>query len=118
MQLIKFNHTTLAEIDTITLSLVNSESLIVSNYLDITSLSRKNNQTLTFTIESASAQVPFLKNESFALSLRDKVDLSATGPFDPTLTFEDKDNGQYDYKDSLPYRPRNLIQGFTELKRD
>jgi len=116
MKLIKLNRNTLTLIDTIQLIMSNSMSFTISDYLDLIYLSRKDSQTLSFTIEPVQAQVPYIKNESFVLVVREKVDLSATQPYDQTLAFEDKDTGKHDYINSYPYQPRNIIQGFTELK--
>lgn len=116
MKLAKINHNTLSLIDTIELTMSHAVSFTISDYLDITSLSRKDSQVLNFTITPTTSQIPFIKNESFVTVAREKVDLSSVKQYDKILANEDRDTGQHNYKDSYPYRPRNLIDGFVELK--
>lgn len=115
MQTIKLNKNSLSLIDLINVSVNESDAFIVDNSLD--SL-RQDNFVLSFIISPAIKQIPFLKPEEFAVTIREKVDLTAVGPYEKTLVDENKDKGQHNYKDKVPYRPRSLTEGFIELKSD
>lgn len=113
MQAIKLNKSSLSLIDSITLSVNESDAFAICNTLDS---SLNDSFTLNFSISPATKQIPFLKPEEFAVVIREKVDLTAVGPYEKTLVDENKDKGQHNYKDKVPYRPRSLTEGFIELK--
>ena len=113
MQLLKFNKNTFALIDSVSLSMTESEAMTISDYLDSY---RNDSCDLPFSIKTSSKQIPFLNEEDFAISVRERVDLTATGPYERTIADENKDIGQHNYKNKSPYRPRALTEGFIELK--
>lgn len=113
MKLLKISQS-LPSIDIKTLSLTESFGMTISSYLDSVLYS---SSELPFSISVSNKQIPFILEEEYALSVRNKVDLSATGPDVVTLTEEGKDTGSHNYKDRSPYRPRVLTEGFIEIKK-
>ncbi len=113
MQAIKLKKSDLTLIDSIDLSITESDAFVVTSFLDSTN---SDNYILQFSVTPATKQIPYIKTEEFAITIREKVDLTAVGPYEKTLVDQGKDKGQHNYKDKSPYRPRSLTEGFKELK--
>ena len=113
MQISKLKKSDLSYITSIHLTMSDALAMAISDYMDSI---RTDEMTLSFLITPTAKQVPYLKPEDYSLVIREKVDLSATGPYERTIADEDKDVGQHNYKNKYPYRPRGLTSDFIELK--
>ena len=111
-KLYKLNKDTLAYVDSKTMAISNVQSLIIQHVHDAIAA---DDSTLNFSIEVAKHHAPYINEEEFMVVIREVVDLSARGPNDITLKNIGKDKGLENYKDSKPYRPIALPEGFKEL---
>jgi hypothetical protein len=73
--------------------------------------------TLPFTVNGVSSHIPHILETDFAVSVRQKVDLSACGPNEVLVRHTGDDKGRYDYHDVAPRRPTDLPPGFIEVYR-
>lgn len=103
------------------LSIVSSKSMASTNVNALTILHTwdgvvSNSTTLNFTIDITSGHVPYINEEEFMIVIRERVDATARGTQDITITNVGEDIGKENYNEKVPYRPWELPQGFTELK--
>jgi len=111
--IIKFNKDTLAQVGNKELFIENSWDLTISQFYDA---SKPYEDVLPFSISVAEEHAPYVQ-EDMVVVIREKVDLSATGPNDILLKNIGKDNGGENYIDKKPYRPKELPPGFEEALR-
>ena len=110
----KLDKDTLSLVDNKHMAISNVQSLVIQHIHDN---SVSDESTLVFSIEVAKHHAPYIEEEEFVVAIREKVDLTARGPYDITLRNIGKDKGWEDYKDSSPYRPMELPEGFRELHK-
>jgi len=114
------NMSKIYKLDKNTLTFVADQDMVISNVQSLViqhvhDNSVSDESTLVFSIEIAKHHAPYIEEEEFMVVIREKVDLAARGPDDITLRNIGKDKGWEDYKDSKPYRPMALPEGFKEL---
>jgi len=85
--------------------------MTVSHYTDSI---KGSTTTLPFTFEAVEKYVPSI-NVDFCTVIRKKVDLTAVGPNEKTITDIGNDVGSYKYTNKSPRRPSELLSGFKEL---
>ena len=113
MQIQKINKNNLDLIASINLTMDSSEAIIISNSTDA---SKTSSEILQFTITPTQNQVPYLNQEDYSIVIREKVDLSVSGPYERTIADESNDSGKKNNTNSYPYVPRGLTADFIELK--
>lgn len=111
--IVKFDKQTLAKVGSKELFLENSWDLTICEFSDSV---LSNSCTLPFTISVAQEHAPFIQ-ENMVVVIRERVDLTATGPNDVILKNIGKDNGGENYIDAKPYRTKDLPPGFEEVLR-
>ena len=104
----------LTEIGRMELSIENPVELIVMQYGDCNTKSYS--FAFPFEISVAKDHAPYVEEEMVVV-IREKVDLTATGPNDVTIKNIGRDLGGDDSVLSTPYRPKDLPPGFQELIR-
>jgi hypothetical protein len=108
--IVKFNKTTLAKVAQKDLFLENAWGLTIKQFSDVT---LSNTYSLPFEISIAEIHAPYIE-EDMVVVIREKVDLTATGPNDVLIKNIGKDLGGENYVDKKPYRPKELPPGFEE----
>ena len=98
--------------DVILAGMLNSCSMTIDHYAYSI---KQTSATLPYEIEIVSEFVPYIKDVDFAISVRKKIDLTATGVNGKTVQDNGSDIGKYNYLDSVPTRPTSLPPGFQEL---
>lgn len=110
IKILKFNKS-LSLIDSETIEA--SDSMTVDHYADTI---KSAEGEIEFIISPTNCQIPELEDPDYCVVIREKVDLTALGSNELTITDRDKDIGNKNYKNSSPYTPVDLPPGFTELK--
>jgi hypothetical protein len=101
------------------LSLIDSEAILVSDSMAIDHYAdtiKTAEGEISFQISATNCQIPEIDEVEYAVVIREKVDLTAQGPNDVMIKNRDKDTGNKNYKDHVPYIPVDLPPGFIELK--
>jgi len=80
--------------------------------------STSSDNTLLFTLKPASKQIPFMDEPEFVSVVRQKIDITSTGPDKQEVTDTDYDVGEHDYKGRLPRHRKQLPLGVFELKSE
>ena len=108
----KIDKENLDYIGSIITGMANSSSMVISHYADST---KQTSATIPYEIEGVSKHVPALRETEFSPVIRKKVSLNGIGVNGNTIKDIGKDNGKYDYIDSVPTVPNDLPPGFKEL---
>jgi hypothetical protein len=95
------------------LRLQDAEGMTISHYAGAT---RSTEAEIPFQIEAVPKHVPVIKNVDFVLSVRQKVDLTASG-IDDVLIKDTGDDIGRNRVESVPSRPVSLPPGFQEVYR-
>jgi len=114
IKIIKFSKIDLTQEADIDLDFEVSNGMTISHYADSVKAS---SATIPFTIEGVDKHVPQFGDEKWQVVVREKIDLTATGPDEGVKKEVGKDVGKYEYKDSVPAKPLGLPPGFQELYR-
>ena len=95
--------------------MIATEGMTISSY----AASLKSTEaTIPYDIEVVAEHVPYIKEPEFCLTVRKKVNLTATGINEQNRTNIGEDVGKDNYKDSVPSRPLDLPPGFRELYKE
>jgi len=94
------------------LTISNASGMTVSHF----AFSKKSTEaTIPFVIEGTDGHVTDIDDVEFSISVRKKVNLTATGPNEQEITDVGEDVGEYRYANDVPTDLRELPPGFREL---
>lgn len=71
--------------------------------------------TLNFEVDIVHEFLPYIKDVDYAVSVRKKIDLLATGKSGEEIRDMGRDIGEENYKNSVPSKPSDLPPGFQLL---
>lgn len=100
------------EMDLLQSKMTDTCGMTISHYAYST---KQTEATLPYEIEVVQEFVPYINDVEYAISVRKRIDLTATGVNGEIIQDKGVDIGKYDYLDSVPHRPSSLPPGFIEL---
>ena len=113
-QISKEDLSQVVSIDLVKAGMANTSGMTISNFA---SALKSTEATIPFDLVSVEEHVPANIDVDFCITIRKKVNLTATGATGKTRTGIGEDIGEYNYTDNVPSRPLDLPPGFQELYR-
>ena len=92
----------------------NTSGMTVSHFA---SALKSTEATIPFELESVREHVPNI-DVDFCITVRKKINLTATGPTEKIRTDIGEDIGEENHTDNVPPRPLDLPPGFRELFKE
>jgi len=86
--------------------------MTISHYADYT---KPSSASIPYSIEVVKESVPFIEEVEFCVVMRKKVDLTAIGVNEKTITNVGNDVGANEYPNKVPHKPSDFPPGFVEL---
>ncbi len=110
----KFSKSSLTQDSESIVTLDSTNGMTISHFAGAT---KSTEAMLPFVIEGTEKHVPYIEDVEFAVVMRKKIKLTATGVNENIQKNIGEDVGEYDHVDNVPSRPLDLPPGFTELYR-
>ena len=110
----KINKEDLSLDSSISTGMSSSSGMTVSHYADSV---KQTSATIPYEIEAVEKHVPEVENVEFSPVIRKKADFTGIGVSGGVIKDIGRDNGKYDYKESVPKPPPDLPPGFQEVHK-